>query len=138
MHRGSGHRKHGLTEPSSRSALACRSLHVANTAQVLEVEEVQRGWGLRVAGGADHRLRRQMHQIGDKLQVDGNGATWQDATRERPGRSEVPVTDEARRDREQIDLGDDRVVGEAIGDGFRVREVDRHGLRKERRRRRAS
>ena len=44
---------------------------MANTAQVLEVEEHQRGRGLRIAGGADHRLRRQMHQIGDTLQVDG-------------------------------------------------------------------
>ena len=58
-------------------ALACRSVHVVNTALALEV---RRGSGLRVAGGADHRLRRQMHQIGDTLQVDGNGATLQDAT----------------------------------------------------------
>ena len=54
---------------------------MANTAHVLEVEEVQRRKGLEIAGGADHRLRRQMHQIGDTLQVDGNGATLQDATR---------------------------------------------------------
>ena len=72
---------------------------MVNAAQVLEVDEVQRGRGLRVAGGADHRLRRQMHQIGDALQVDGNGATLQDATRERPRRGEVPVTDEAGRGR---------------------------------------
>ena len=68
---------------------------MANTAQVLEVEEVQRRRGLRVAGGADHRLRRQMHQIGDTLQVDGKRAALQDAARERPRRGEVPITDEA-------------------------------------------
>ena len=64
-------RKHGLNEPNIRSEcidgsrkterrskglrrteheLACKSLHVENTAQVLEVEEVQRGRGLRIAG----------------------------------------------------------------------------------------
>ena len=74
------------------------------------VEEVQKGRGLRVAGGADHRLRRQMHQIGDTLHV-GSGATLQDATRERPRRGEVPVTDEEGRDKEHIDLGEDKVVG---------------------------
>ena len=67
---------------------------MANTLQ--EVEEVQRRRGLRVAGGANHRLRRQMHQIGDTLQVGGKRETLQDATRERPRRSEVPVTDETR------------------------------------------
>ena len=115
--------------------LACRSLHVANTAQVLEVDEVQGRRGVRIAGGADDRLRRQMHQIGDTLQVDGKRATLQDATRERPRRSEVPITDEARRGWEHIDLGEDRVIGETVGDGLRVREVDRHGLRRLRRRR---
>ena len=55
-----------------------------------------------------------MRQIGDTLQVDGNGATLQDATRERPRRGEVPVTDETGRDKEHIDLGEDRVIGEAV------------------------
>ena len=59
----------------------------------------------------------------------GGGATLQDATRERPRRGEVPVTDEAGKGREQIDLGEDRVVGEAVRVGLRVREVDRHGSR---------
>ena len=61
---------------------------------MLEVEEVQKRRGLRVAGGADDKLRRQMHQIGDTLQMDGKRATVQDAARERPGRREVPVTNE--------------------------------------------
>ena len=111
---------------------------MTDTAEVLEVEEVHRGRGLRVAGGADDRLRRQMHQIGDTLQVDGKRATLQDATRERPGRREVPVTDEARRGRRHIDLGEDRVIGKTVGGRLRVREVDRHGLWRLRRRRRAS
>ena len=79
-----------------------------------------------------------MHQIGGTLQVDGKRATLQDATRERPRRSEATITDEARRGREHIDLGEDRVIGETVGDGLRVRENDRHGLRRLKRRRRAS
>ena len=79
-----------------------------------------------------------MHQIGDALHVDGNGATLQDATREMPRRGEVSATDETGRGREHIDLGEDRVVGEAVRVGLRVREVDRHGLRRQKRRRRAS
>ena len=114
-------------------ALACRSLHVANTTQ--EVEEVQRRRGLRVAGSANHRLRRQMHQIGDTLQVDGKRATLQDATRERPRRSEVPVTDETRRDR-KISTSERTGSSERLGDGLRVHEVDR--LRREGRWRRTS
>ena len=42
----------------------------------------------------------------------------------------MPATDEAGRGREHIDLGEDRVIGETVGDGLRVREVDRHGLRR--------
>ena len=64
-------------------------LHLTNTVQVLEVEEVQRGRGLRVVGGADDRLRRQMHQIGDTLQVDGKRATLQDAEAEKAAKSEL-------------------------------------------------
>ena len=70
-------------------------LHLTNTAQVLEVEEVQRGRGLRVAGGADDRLRRQMHQIGDTLQVDGKRATLQDAEAEKAAKSELTETSTA-------------------------------------------
>ena len=84
---------------------------------------------MRIAGGADDRVRREM-QIGDTLQVDGKRITLQDATRERPRRSEVPITDEARRGWEYIDVGEDRVIGETVGDGLRVREVDRHGLQR--------
>ena len=47
-----------------------------NAAQVLEVEEVQRGRGLRVADGTHHGL-------------------LQDAVTETPRRDEVPITDEA-------------------------------------------
>ena len=55
---------------------------MVNAAQVLEVEEVQRGRGLRVAGGADHLLRRVDH-ISGALEVDGDGAALQNAMRER-------------------------------------------------------
>ena len=126
--KGSGRRKRELTEPNIRNecvdcsreeikkkhkseggtALACRSLHLTDTA------------------------------IGDTLQVDGKRATLQDATRERPRRSEMPITDEAGRGRRHIDLGEDRVIGKTVGDGLRVREVDRHELWRLRRRRRAS
>ena len=103
--KGSGRRKRGLTELNIRSecidgrgvslrrgnhALACRSLHIANTTQVLEVEEVQGRRGLRIVGGANDRLRRQMHQIGDTLQVDGKRATLQDAMRESPEEVKCP------------------------------------------------
>ena len=97
------------------------------TVQVLEVEEVQGRRGLRIAGGADDRVRREM-QIGDTLQVDGKRTTLQDATRERPRRIQVP--DEARRGWEHIDVGEDRVIGETVGDGLCVREVDHHGLQR--------
>ena len=78
-------------------ANACRSLHVANTAQVLEVEEVQRGRGLRVAGGADHRLRRQMHQIDYTLQVDGKRATFARCN-ERRGPEEVKCPSQTKQE----------------------------------------
>ena len=106
----------GKTEGRSESlrrgtdhALACRSLHVANTAQVLEVEEVQRRIGLRVAGGADHRLGRQMHQIGDTLQVGGKRATLQDATRERQslGTKAVEWERQATQDHRNLCCGDE-------------------------------
>ena len=35
---------------------------MVNTAEVLKVEEVHRGWRLCVAGGEDHGLRRLMHK----------------------------------------------------------------------------
>ena len=57
--------------------------------------------------------------MGDTLQVDGNGTTLQDATRERPRRGEVPITDETGTFSEQIDLGEDKVIGEALRDVLR-------------------
>ena len=74
-----------------------------NAAQVLEMEEVQRGRGLRVAGGADHGLGGLEDQVGHALLVDGDRAAMQDAARERPSRGEVPITDEAGRSRRKRD-----------------------------------
>ena len=85
---------------------------MVNTAQVLEVEEVQGRRGLRIAGGADDRLRRQMHQIGDTLQVDGKRATLQDATRER-GPEEVKCPSQTKHEGAgNTSTGEDRVIGE--------------------------
>ena len=55
-----------------------------------------------------------MHQIGDTLQMDGKRAALQDAARERPRRGEVPITDEKGRGTEDIDLGEDRVIGKTV------------------------
>ena len=54
------------------------------------MEEVNRGRGLSAANGADHGLGRVVDQIGNALQVDGNGAALQDATRERPEEAKCP------------------------------------------------
>ena len=148
--KGTGLRKNGRTEPSIRSECVdgskahCKKMPWTEgwSRSCTRLQEPPHGEHSTSAGsggspkrkgtgGADHRLRRQMHQIGDALQVDGNGATLQ------ARRGEVSATDEAGRGREHIDLEEDRVVGEAVRDGLCVREVDRYG-RRERRRRRTS
>ena len=102
---------------------------MTNTTEVLKVEEVHGGG--RNVRGADHRLRKQVHQAGDALQVDGNGTALQDAAREGPRGGEVPVTDEAGRDGEQVDIRErHRVVRETVRTVLRVRQVDRYGLRR--------
>ena len=108
-------------------ALACRGLHEVNAAQVLEMEEVQRGRGLRVAGGAD--LGGLEDQVGHALLVDGERAALQDAARERPRRSEVPITDEAGRSRKKRDdvRGRSEILRHVVRKTVRISEVDLDG-----------
>ena len=122
--RGSDLRKNGLTERGTRSANAVK------TAEVLIVEEVHSGGRLCVAGGADHRLRGLMHQVGDALEVNRKVTTLQSAERKGRRGGEVPVANEAGRDREQVDIRERRrVVGETVRILLRVRQLDRHWLR---------
>ena len=78
---------------------------------------------------ADNRLRSLVHQVRDALEVDRKVTTLQDAAREGPRDSGVPVTNGARRDGEHVDIRErHRVVRETVRIVLRVRQVDRHGL----------
>ena len=93
-------------------ALACRGLR-----------------GLRVAGGADHRLGGLEDQVGHGLLVAGERAALQDAARERPRRSEVPITDEAGRSRKKRDdvRGRSEILRHVVRKKVRISEVDLDG-----------
>ena len=75
---------------------------MVNAAQMLE--EVHGRRGLCVAGGADHGLRRLVHQISDALEVDRKVTTLQSAAREGPRGSKKSLTDEAGGDGEQVHI----------------------------------
>ena len=112
-----------MTEEKNKHALACRSFHMANT-----------------GGGASPKRKGTENCRRGRPQIENGRCTrsvthckWTDmgniARRNEieARRGEVSATDEAGRSRKHIDLGEDKVVGEAVRDGLRVREVDRHG-----------
>ena len=121
-------RKNGLTEPSTRSvcadgskghrgrvtdhALACRNLHVVNATEALKMEEVG-GGRLCVAGGADHRLRRLVRQVGNALELDWKITTLQETAREWARSGEMSFTVETGKNGKQVDIRErHRVVRE--------------------------
>ena len=110
-------------------ALTCRSLHVVNAAQVLEVEEVQRERGTQAGQTTDwgDSWTKSVHA----LCVDGERATPQDAARERPRRGELPITHEAGKGRRKRDVVRERseILRHAVRKTVGVSEVDLDGKR---------
>ena len=70
-----------------------------------------------------------MYQVGDALEVNWKVTTLQETARERPRSGEMPLTDETRRNGEQVDIRErHRVVRETVRIVLHVRQVDRHTL----------
>ena len=105
-------------------ALACRSLHVVNAAQVLEVRKSKEE--------GDRPLTGKTRGPSRSRTVSGWGETsTARRSEERPRRGEVPITDEAGRGRRKRDVVRERseILRRVVRKTVRISEVDLDGKR---------
>ena len=94
-----------------------------------ESGESPRGGRLCIAGGADHRLGRLMHQIGDPLEMNWDVAALQNSKESGPEASKNLSTEEARKIGGQDDVRERlSIVSKTVRVGLHVRQVDGHHL----------
>ena len=111
-------------ERQNRSCIRLQELPRGGCNISVESEESPQRREIVRCRGADHRLGRLVHQVGDALEVNRNVTALQERTREWPRNVEMSTTNDTRRNGEQVNIRERQTVRIVL----HLRQIDRPSL----------